>query len=168
MKKYLVFVALLFSCTTQHKVAYQTTQNGEEKILTGYINRKVIETDSSFKWFKENMKLGQTDTNAIKAFSKNKNKFTLIVFGGTWCHDTQFLLPQFYKLIDESHYSEKNITLLAVDENKHTVNNLHTKYAIISVPTFIVLKNGKEVGRVVEYGKYGLVDKELGEIVSKL
>jgi hypothetical protein len=35
------------------------------------------------------------------------------------------------------------------------------------VPTFIVLKNGKEIGRVVEYGKFGMPDKEIGEIVSK-
>jgi hypothetical protein len=34
-------------------------------------------------------------------------------------------------------------------------------------PTFIVLKNGKEVGRVVEYGKNGQWETELAEIVSK-
>jgi hypothetical protein len=28
------------------------------------------------------------------------------------------------------------------------------------------LKNGKEIGRVVEYGRMGMIDKELGEIVS--
>jgi hypothetical protein len=26
------------------------------------------------------------------------------------------------------------------------------------------MKDGKELGRVVEYGKYGEIDKELGEI----
>jgi hypothetical protein len=36
---------------------------------------------------------------------------------------------------------------------------------IINVPTIIVMKNGKEIGRVVEYGKYGMFDKELGEII---
>ena len=30
------------------------------------------------------------------------------------------------------------------------------------------MKNGKEIGRVVEYGKYGLFDMELGEILKKL
>jgi hypothetical protein len=34
------------------------------------------------------------------------------------------------------------------------------------VPTFIVIKDGKEVGRVVEYGKEGQLDKELGHIVA--
>jgi hypothetical protein len=30
------------------------------------------------------------------------------------------------------------------------------------------MKDGKGVGRVVEYGKYGQVDKELGEIESTI
>ena len=30
------------------------------------------------------------------------------------------------------------------------------------------MKDGKEIGRVVEYGKYGQVDKELGEIVRTI
>jgi hypothetical protein len=34
------------------------------------------------------------------------------------------------------------------------------------VPTIIVYKNGKELGRVVEYGKYGVFDKELAEIIN--
>jgi hypothetical protein len=30
------------------------------------------------------------------------------------------------------------------------------------------MKDGKEVGRIVEYGESGLVDKELAEIVGKM
>jgi hypothetical protein len=29
------------------------------------------------------------------------------------------------------------------------------------------MKNGKELGRVVEYGHYGSFDKELGEILAR-
>ena len=38
--------------------------------------------------------------------------------------------------------------------------------AVINVPTFIVMKNGKEIGRVVEYGKTGQWDKEIGEVIN--
>ena len=38
---------------------------------------------------------------------------------------------------------------------------------IINVPTVMVMKEGKEVGRVVEYGHYGMVEKELAEIADK-
>ncbi len=51
-------------------------------------------------------------------------------------------------------------------EAKKTLHHLAEAFQVTNVPTFIVLKNGKEIGRVVEYGRYGMIDKELGEIVN--
>jgi hypothetical protein len=44
----------------------------------------------------------------------------------------------------------------------------HNEWKIINVPTFIVLRDGQEVGRVVEYGNTGNIEKELAAIVAKL
>lgn len=164
-----VFSIILASCGTAKKAStYTVIQNGSEKILKGTISRAIIENDSAYGWFKENMKWGKADAAAVAAFSKNKDKFTMVVFGGTWCGDTQNLLPIFYRLIEKSGYPEKKITLIAVDRAKTAPNDLHLKYNIKNVPTFIVFKDGKEVGRVVEYGTKGAIDKELGEIVAAL
>jgi hypothetical protein len=35
-----------------------------------------------------------------------------------------------------------------------------------NTPTIIVLKNGKELGRLVEYGKTGRWDRELAAIIN--
>ena len=164
----LLFFAIGFASFSQAQTPYETKMDGDTKILKGVINRAAIESDTSFKWFQQNMQLGRADAAAVEAFKKNGAKFQMVVFGGTWCEDTQNLLPVFYRLVDLSGYPEKNITLIAVDRDKTTLDNLHKTYDIENVPTFIVMQNGKEVGRVVEYGKYGQIDKELGEIVSKL
>jgi thiol-disulfide isomerase/thioredoxin len=164
-------VAVFASCTPKVQVQqpnYTVTEKNGEKILNGYINRSIVENDTAFKWFKDNMKWGQADANAITAFSNNKDKFSMIVFGGTWCHDTQNLWPVFYRLVDKSGYPEKKITLIGVDRAKTTIEDLHKKWNIVNVPTFIVIHDGKEVGRVIEYGKYGQIDKELGEIVASI
>jgi thiol-disulfide isomerase/thioredoxin len=172
MKTYITsLIAILFlvACGTTKKASqFAVTQDGGEKILRGTITRALIEQDTAFGWFKENMKWGKADAAAVSAFSKNKDKFTMVVFGGTWCHDTQNLLPIFYRLVDKSGYPDKNITLIGVDRAKTAPNDLHLKYNIKNVPTFIVFKDGKEVGRVVEYGTKGAIDKELGEIVAAL
>ncbi|MBK7291849.1 MAG: thioredoxin family protein [Chitinophagaceae bacterium] len=55
-----------------------------------------------------------------------------------------------------------------MDRAKKTLSHLTEALNITNVPTIIVMKNGKEIGRVVEYGKYGLFDMELGEILKKL
>ena len=128
----------------------------------------MIESDTAFKWFKENLKYGQADTAAVEAFRTKANQFKMVVFGGTWCHDTQNLLPVFYRLVDKSNYPNSSITLIGVDREKTALNDLHKTYNITNVPTFIVLQNGKEVGRVVEYGKIGAIDKELGQIVAAI
>ncbi len=147
---------------------YETIEANNELTLKGLLNRKVLESDTTFKWFKNNYALGTTDASAVQSFQKNKDRFHVIIFGGTWCEDTQNLLPVFYRLADKSGLPDSSITLIGVDRGKQTLDNLSGAFNIINVPTFIIMHNGKEVGRVVEYGKYGQIDKELGEIVSSL
>lgn len=165
----LSFIGFITACSSTKKTAtnYKVLDYKGKKMLKGIINRQIIENDTAFAWFKESLQYGTPDAIAVTAFQQNKNKFKIIIFGGTWCEDTQNLLPKFYKLVDKSGYPESNITLVAVDRQKTAVNNLHVTYSITNVPTFIVLKHGKEVGRVVEYGKGDMV-KELGEIVGTL
>lgn len=168
---FLFFITTFISCSSFHKLSkinYSIVPDAKAKILKGVINRSIIEHDTLFAWFKENMKWGQTDEAAIAVFKQKANQFKMIVFGGTWCEDTQNILPKFYRLIDKSNYPEKNIVLIGVDRKKETINDLHKKYNIANVPTFIVLKDGKEIGRVVEYGKSGLIEKDLMEIVQTI
>lgn len=166
----LSFIGLMTACSSTKKMQtnYQVLDYKGQKMLKGVINRSLLENDTAFAWFKENMQYGKPDAAAVTAFQQHKTDFKIVVFGGTWCEDTQNLLPKFYKLVDQSGYPESSITLVAVDRAKTTLDNLHVTYNITNVPTFIVLKAGKEVGRVVEYGKEGDMVKELGAIVSKL
>jgi thiol-disulfide isomerase/thioredoxin len=154
--------------TLLHVYEIGTDEKTGSKVLKGLLHRSDIESDTSFKWFKENMKFGTADASAVSAFQKNASKFQMVVFGGTWCDDTQNLLPVFYRLVDKSGYPDSSITLVGVDRAKTTLYNLHNVFHITDVPTFIVMKDGKEVGRVVEYGKEGQIDKELGEIVNTI
>ena len=179
MKKILVVTSALFMMFTgkaQNEGAstpvtnqpYETINKNNEITLKGLLNRKVLESDTTFKWFKNNYALGMADASAVQAFQQKKDKFHVIIFGGTWCEDTQNLLPVFYRLADKSGLPDSSITLIGVDRDKQTLDNLSEAFNIVNVPTFIVMHDGKEVGRVVEYGKYGQIDKELGEIVSSL
>ncbi|MFY8127326.1 MAG: thioredoxin family protein [Chitinophagaceae bacterium] len=164
----LSFSTLLFSCSSTQKIDYTTVQNGNEKYLRGVINKNVLNSDSNYIWLARDMKYIRPNNDAVAIFNQQKTKFSLIVFGGTWCEDTQNLLPKFYKLIEKSEFPEKKVLLIAVDRDKQTINNLHQTYKITQVPTFIVMQGNKEIGRVVEYGKYNDIEKELAEIVSKL
>ena len=160
---------LLISTFTKaqlHSFEVSTDAENGSKVLKGLLARTDIQNDTSFKWFNDNIKLGQANAAAVEAFKNHTHNIQLIVFGGTWCEDTHNLLPVFYRLIDKSGFPDSSITLIGVDRAKTTFYNLHKVFNATKAPTFIVMKDGNEVGRVEEYGKYGQVDKELGEIVA--
>jgi thiol-disulfide isomerase/thioredoxin len=168
----LLIILLVTACSPSANLGrpnYTIVSDTETKVLRGVLSRSLIENDTSFKWFKENMQYGTADASAVAAFKQKAGQFSILIFGGTWCHDTQNLLPKFYRLADKSGLPETNISFVGLDRKKTTVLHLQIKWKIVSVPTFIVVnKKGYEVGRVVEYGKSGNMEKELGEIVGKM
>ena len=173
-----IFIFITFlSCKTQKATTNTTTSfhpyqvsydTKGRKVLRGLITRADIENDTAFGWFQKNYKLGKPDANTVTAFKQHADNFKLLVFAGTWCPDTQNLLPEFYRLTDAAGFADSSITLIGVDNEKTTYAHLNTTFHLVDVPTFIVMKNGKEVGRVVEYGESGEAMKELGKIVSEL
>ena len=173
----LTALTIFLSCSTQNKVSKNTTayhsyqvsyDSKNRKVLRGLITRTDIEKDTAFSWFKKNYNLGRPDAGAVAAFKQHAQDFQTLIFAGTWCPDTQNLLPQFYRLADAAGYADSNISLVGVDNEKVTFDNLQKTFNLVDVPTFIIMKNGKEVGRVVEYGESGEAMKELGKIVDGL
>lgn len=166
----LFFFILINTAAVAQLHSYEISTDAENgaKVLKGFVTRSDIQNDTAFKWFNDNMKFGQASPTAVEAFKKHANDFQLVVFAGTWCEDTQNLLPVFYRLIDKSGFPDSSITLIGVDRPKTTLYNLHNAFHATKTPTFIVMKDGKEIGRVEEYGKYGQIDKELGEIVAAI
>jgi thiol-disulfide isomerase/thioredoxin len=108
------------------------------------------------------------NAQALQNLQQYKDSVQLLVFMGTWCEDSQNIIPKFFSLTEAAGFSMDRVTLIGVDRNKKTYSHLTDALNITNVPTIIVYKKGKELGRVVEYGKYGLFDKELGEILSAI
>jgi hypothetical protein len=93
--RYKAFITLLLiifsfykpvSGHTALRYNYKTSIDAKtgSKVLKGLLACTDIESDTSFKWFKENMKLGQADMAAVSAFEKNGTKFQMVIFAGTW------------------------------------------------------------------------------------
>jgi thiol-disulfide isomerase/thioredoxin len=168
MKRLLVLTALVLTSTmlfAQAPEVSRDAQNGS-KVLKGFISKKDLLSDTAFSWFQENQKGFTPDQNSIQQLKVNKDSINIIAFGGTWCGDTKHILPQFYALTDAAGFPENRITLLGVDRSKKTIQNLSEAFGITNVPTFIIMKNGKELGRIVEYGRIGMPDKEIGQILA--
>jgi thiol-disulfide isomerase/thioredoxin len=167
MNKIIFLFIALFSATSLLAQTTEITRDASgNKILKGFVSKRDLVTDTAFAWYADNVKGYTPEATALQALRANKDSIYILGFGGTWCGDTKNILPKFYTLLDAAGFSQDRVTFLGVDHSKKTVNHLSETFNITRVPTFIVLKNGQEIGRVVEYGKYGMFDKELGEIIT--
>ena len=171
MKKLLLAGIVGLSLTVAHaQTPFTTTvDKNNVTILKGIVVKNDIAGNPAFaNWYGGNQSSYKPDASVTNAITNTKDKVQYVVFGGTWCEDTQFILPKFFKLQEASGLSENNISLYAVDRTKKTLGNIADAFKITNVPTIIVMKDGKEIGRVVEYGKTGKWDTELGQILSGL
>lgn len=162
-----VFIlALLISGSVMAQHQYQVlVERPNEKSLKGILSREVLTGDTSFRWFAANQKGYSPNATAIEALKAQKDSVELLVFMGTWCEDSHFIIPRFFSLIDAAGFPNERVTLIGTDRNKKTISHLCEALNVTNVPTIIVMKNGKEKGRVIEYGSSGLFDKELGAIL---
>lgn len=159
----------LFALNALAQAQYEISKDEkhpEQHILRGIINKYFVENDTTYKWYNTSKSYYNPDTATLNAFERSKGKVQFVVFGGTWCEDTQFILPKFFKLQEKSGLSDDAITLFGVNRAKNSLGNIAKAFNVTLVPTIIVMKDGKEVGRVVEYGKTGKWDKELAEILN--
>lgn len=149
------------------QIQYEVLKDNDGgKILKGIISRDILARDTSFKWYAQNQKPYAGGDDAV-TFGKHKDSIQLVIFLGTWCEDSQVIIPKLFPFFDAAGFSNDRVTLIGVDRNKKSISHIADAFNIINVPTVIVMKEGRELGRVVEYGRFGIVEKELAEIADK-
>ena len=79
----------------------------------------------------------------------NENGTIFIDFYATWCMPCKTMTP----IIEELAKENKEVKFLKVDVDKN--NELATKYNVMSIPTMLIIKNGKVTKTFV-----GVTDKE--------
>lgn len=158
---------MIFSAVAQPCVDISRDSSGRKQ-LVGIINRSMVEQDTSFSEFSANGKWYTPPPQAVEILKAKVDSVFFVIIFGTWCHDSQNLIPQFLKWSDAAGFPERRITLFAVDRAKKVQGNIAQLFNVKNTPTFIVMHNGKEAGRVVEYGKSGNMVAELAAIVEKL
>lgn len=164
-KEFFSLICILFVFTASAQNTYTSfpdPENSNGLIYKGLITKYLLQNQPLFSWYKQNQESYHPKDSLITAMSlAATQKQSFILFGGSWCDDTQFILSRFFKLQEVSGYPDSGIDFFAVDREKKSIGNLTAAFQVFRVPTIIVFKEGKETGRVVEYGTSGNWENDL-------
>ena len=149
----------------REKAKEVTAEKNDRGYLIGIANKASF-ADASFKpWFDSRYSEYKTDAEVIEKLKPIINNYTIKGFMGTWCGDSKRNVPRFYKILEETGFNQDYFELITVGRNKKTPDNLQEGFDLLRVPTFIFMKEGKEVGRFVERPRETM-EKDILKIVT--
>ena len=153
------------SLNTFAQSEYETSkdENGS-LVFKGEIRFDDLEKEPSFVWFK-NFNSYKPDEAAIAFLKQNLKDHELVVVMGTWCEDSHNLIPKLYQVLTLSNYPMDKLKLVGVDRGKDALNGEKGKYNIERVPTIIILKDNREVGRMVESVRQS-IEADISDIIN--
>ncbi|MDQ1096203.1 MULTISPECIES: TlpA family protein disulfide reductase [Chryseobacterium] len=163
------FIGSLQQFSAQKVVVNREVETQKDgKMLLGVQTKDQFTKVPYADWYTKEHDEYALDQKAISELKKRKiNSYNLIVFMGTWCEDSHRDFPRLMKILEEVKYPEDKMTIIAVNRKKESPSGEEATYNIQKVPTIIVQKYGKEIGRIIEMPTTGYVERDLVEILNK-
>lgn len=119
-------------------------------MLVGQAERQELQQAPFASWFTPNYERYTVNVALLPKITEAMKGVEVRTFMGTWCGDSKRETPRFYKIMDAASVAPDALELITVNRGKRTPDGLTEGQVIIRVPTFIFLKNGEELGRIVE------------------
>lgn len=167
----MLLLAALFSCEASKPAQATITEPKEvkaEKMLLGKQSLQNVSQAPYSEWYQPEYDGYKTDAATMQKLKEaDLYKYQITTFLGTWCEDSHREFPRFVKILQEAGYPEQQLEIVAVDRTKSAPNGEEVPFDVHKVPTFIIQKDGKQIGRIIEYPKSGFLEKDLLEIINK-
>ena len=146
--------ACLFLCAVLASLAgwAGSAPGGGEPADRGWVSRDILET-SPYAPFRAGYDSARIAPEFVPMIRSVREGVDVTIFFGGWCGDSKREVPRFLRLADQSDFPKDRIRLYALDRTKKSDDGLTEKFGIERIPTFIFLKDGKEIGRITESPK---------------
>jgi thiol-disulfide isomerase/thioredoxin len=161
---YVPRVASLVLATFLAACAHTGGGGSQEQVARGWIERAALDAD--YPIFMANYDTVQVRAPFIPMLRSVADSVETVVFLGTWCPDSKRQVPHFLKVADSAGIPSARIRLYALDRTKSSDDGMSARYTIERVPTFVFLKQGKEVGRIVEVPQLS-IEEDMLTILAK-
>lgn len=169
MKKPFVFGLIMLAlfiqsgCAEKQPPVVTIVEEGYEPFLLGDIYPGALQVEPYADWYQKRYDTYEPKAEVMADLQAKARELDYLIFLGTWCEDSQYDVPRIMKILDGLGVPDKRIRMIAVDERegeryKTSPGGLEKEYGVDLVPTLIVFRGERELGRIVE-----MPDKRLEE-----
>ena len=145
MKKLLSFFCVALACL------FSLSCKSKPKDLIGSFDRIMLESQPYVEWYNAEINNYELDTVSLDSLDAGAfEQVEMLVYLGTWCSDSRREVPRFMKILDHLNVKQSKLNLTGLDREKSAPDYQENVWNIEFVPTMIFLKEGKEIGRIIE------------------
>ncbi len=139
-------------------------------LMTPFLGPEAITRDKILengKEWRENYEAYKAEPELLDLLKSRVDEHLRIdVYLGLWCSDSRVNIPAFLKIVDSLN-STTAVRYYAVERKpSNDVKYFVEELQVERVPTFIVYRDGKEIGRIVENPKVTLLDDLIQIVMS--
>lgn len=168
MKRLLLLILMMAGTQAFAQKAYKVSiddDNGQ-LVCKGPITFDELRAEPKFKWFRQSIADYKPDYHDMRLIADSLGHYKLVVVMGTWCDDSQNLVPKLAYVLDKVFFPYARVSMYGVDRDKSAGGDERERYNISKVPTIILMRNGTEVGRITETVAIS-VEHDLAELIRQ-
>ncbi|MEQ9423022.1 MAG: hypothetical protein RJQ09_01295 [Cyclobacteriaceae bacterium] len=136
-------------------LAIYSFQANSQDYLLDEVTREQLSAPPYSEWFQAGYDNYIPNAEILNILRNDLASASVELYFATWCGDSRREVPKFLKLMDELGIEKSQIKLYALDYEDGVYKQSPSKFeagkSIYRVPTFRIMNNQKELGRIVEY-----------------
>lgn len=109
----------------------------------------------------------EADPAAVASLKNCDAEMKITVALGTWCPDSKRNVPRLLKALREAGNGRLQVKLIAVANKFQGLVDTIRQYRIVHVPTVVVERDGREIGRIVENPAGKTMEGDLAAILAR-
>jgi thiol-disulfide isomerase/thioredoxin len=133
----------------------------------GYTGKMSLQTlFETVPVWKALMERYQPQAASVAALKQEERDTNVTLLFGTWCGDSRYYIPKLLKTLSVADNKRLHVTLIGIDNQfREPVDTVQPR-ALTNVPTVIVERDGREIGRIVETPATTTFEEDLAAILA--
>lgn len=143
-------------------LSFQQTKAQQNELIGPVSKKEILANDRIYQIYIDRY---EPNVEAVQYLSAYKDSVQLMVFVGSWCRESKKYIPGLMKTLELSEAKNINVQYIGVDRQKKFPESFLNKFDIKYIPTVLVLKGNKELGRIEEK-PHQLIETDLVQILE--